>query len=112
MMQTGKLTIRRTKQSVNKLRKIQLFLDGDKWYDISDGEEKTFEIPVGKHELLAKIDLFLSRPTPVIIEEDKEKSFELGCQSSNPNLMYNNLIGILILLASGFLSSYLHNVLI
>ena len=77
-METGKLTIIRTKQSANRLRKLQLFIDGEKLYQISSGETKTFELPVGEHQMYAKIDWCQTKPITVNISSNKELTFELG----------------------------------
>ena len=67
-----KITIHRTSQYSNKLRKVGLYLDGNKIAEIRDGETTEFNIEKGQHNLIAKIDWTTSNEVSFnIIESDE-----------------------------------------
>ena len=77
-MKSGKITIRRTSQEVNRHVKIRLFIDGQKLIDIADGETKSAELAEGDHLLYAKIDWCGSRDLSLTILPNEELLVELG----------------------------------
>ena len=50
------IKIRRTNDYINSLREYRLFIDGQKIGTIRNGQIKAFEIPIGRHSIIAKID--------------------------------------------------------
>lgn len=50
------LQVTRPREWQNKLRKYQLYVDGEKVGDIANGETKDFILPEGLHTVVAKID--------------------------------------------------------
>lgn len=108
----GKLTIKRTNQYANKLRKIQVFLDDEKFCAISNGEIKSFDIPDGQHTLFAKIDWCKTEPVNINIDSSREKIFELGSPIEMTSVKLFSLIVSLFFIAGVFVAAYLHNVTI
>lgn len=50
------IKIKRTNDYVNALRDYRLFIDGQKIGTIGNNQIKEFDIPIGKHTIIAKID--------------------------------------------------------
>jgi len=50
------IKIKRTNDYVNMLRDYHLFIDGQKIGTIGNDQIKEFDIPIGQHSLIAKID--------------------------------------------------------
>lgn len=112
-MQTTKLTVKRTDQSVNKARKIQLYLDGQKVYDMANGESKTFDIPEGSHQIYAKIDWCKTPPLTLNLAAGQEKILELGSPVQvKKSAIATSIIRLFILFGAIFLSKNLKNDLI
>jgi len=80
----AKLIINRTDEYANRLRKINIFINNVKVYNIKNGEEKEIELDVGKHEVYAKIDWCKTKPFSVELKKDEEIELELG---SNLNVL-------------------------
>lgn len=92
----GRIVITRKNEWNNRLREIGVYVDGKKLGTVSNGETKTFTVPAGTHQLMAKIDWCRSRELPFLIEEDEKKYFRLS------GFKYSNIIipfafGILVL---------------
>ena len=71
------LTIVRSSEYANRIRKIDILLDDKKIGDISNGESKTFDIPGGQHSLKAKVDWCSSNLVNFDIPGEGSKSFSL-----------------------------------
>ena len=72
------LTIERTSEWANKLRKIGIYLNGEKLDVIANGETKSFDVPVGTHTLYCKIDYITSRKVTFEITEERGTGFRLS----------------------------------
>lgn len=112
-MHTAKLTVKRTDQYANKVRKIHLYLDGKKVYDIANGETKTFEIPAGTHHIYAKIDWCKTPAFTLNLAAGQEKTLELGSPVlAKKSSFAAPLIRLIILFGAIFLSNQYQNDLI
>lgn len=72
------IVIKRSSEYVNKLRAIDLYLDGEKVGNITDEEKKVFEVPEGAHQLTAKIDWCGSPDVGFEIKDGEEQFFQLS----------------------------------
>jgi len=72
------LIISRKNEWMNRLRKIGVYLDGEKIGTVSNGETKEFQVSAGLHQLHTKIDWCGSRTIPFTIAENESKTFELS----------------------------------
>ena len=50
-----KIRIERNTGWIGQLRRIEIFIDGEKMGTVNDGETKDYEIEKGKHEVYAKL---------------------------------------------------------
>ena len=50
------ISIKRKKEYNNHLKDFKIFIDGKLEGKIASGEMKNFEVPVGQHTILAKVD--------------------------------------------------------
>lgn len=50
------ITINRSSEYVNRMRRIHIYIDGVKVGSVSDGKSQTFDIAPGNHTVKAKID--------------------------------------------------------
>lgn len=91
MTNSGRITIRRTSQEVNRHVKIRLFIDGQKLMDLADGETKSADLVAGDHILYAKIDWCRSRDLSFSIHPGEEQQVELG----SPVKLKNNPLYIM-----------------
>ena len=73
----SQITVKRSSEYANKLRKIQLVLDDQVIDEIEDGEIKTIKVKPGKHILKAKIDWCQSNEIVFNINEGEDKEFFL-----------------------------------
>ena len=74
----SRITITRSNEWNNRLRGINIFIDGNKVGSIANGETKSFEVGAGQHTLKAKIDWAGSRELPVSVAEGEKKYFSLS----------------------------------
>ena len=72
------IRIKRTSEYINKLRNIDIFIDGKKVGKIANGEIKDFPTSTGNHKLLAKIDWGTSPEIIVNLKENQLINLELG----------------------------------
>ena len=71
------LTINRTSEYVNGMRKIKIFLDNRELISVLDGESVSIDIPDGSHEIYAQIDW--AKTKMISFNTTKEEwVFELG----------------------------------
>jgi len=68
----GTVTIKRKLEQVNKLRKINIYLDGAYAFSLSNGASKDIKLDTGTHNLLAKIDWCSSAVLPLTIKENEK----------------------------------------
>lgn len=59
------------------MRKIEIYLDGQKKGSIGNGESKEFDIEPGEHRVEAKIDWCSSLPVSVVLDESEEQELLL-----------------------------------
>ncbi len=74
----SRIVITRKKEWNNRLREIGVYVDGKKLGTISNGETKTFDVPPGTHQLMAKIDWCRSKELPFLVSENEKKYFRLS----------------------------------
>lgn len=70
----AKVKIQRTNDYMNLFRDYRLYIDGQKIGSIGNAEIKDFEIPAGRHFLIAKIDWCSSQELSFEIDEDDSKT--------------------------------------
>jgi hypothetical protein len=66
--------IQRTNDYMNLMRDYRLFIDGQKIGSIGNAQTKEFEIPAGRHSLIAKIDWCSSQELSFEIDKDDSKT--------------------------------------
>jgi hypothetical protein len=71
------LRITRRSEYTNRLRGIQLYVDGKKMATIGNGETLDLELPAGDHILQAKIDWCSSPALPIKLEAYDTVSYQL-----------------------------------
>jgi hypothetical protein len=103
-METGKLTIKRVVQFNGKLAKFYILLDGNKLYKFKMGEEKTFDLPAGKHEFIAKQGWYKSLPVTLNINPQEPKQIEFG-MTIGGSLKY--MIIVIFVIVIYFVANYL-----
>ena len=72
------IIVRRTSQFANKLRSIQIYIDGEQVGAVKDGQAATFPVPSGQHEVYAKIDWQTSRPLDLTVKPGETITLECG----------------------------------
>ena len=72
------IKIQRTNDYINALRKYRLYIDGQKIGTINNDETKDFEIPSGRHSLIAKIDWCSSPEISFEVKDDHTKTILVG----------------------------------
>lgn len=78
-MNTSKVTIYNKEQQVNKLRKINILLDGKYCCAIANGATHSIALTPGAHTLEAKIDWCGSAPVPFEIKDSQQINIALSC---------------------------------
>ena len=68
------IKIQRTNDYMNLMRDYRLFIDGQKIGSIGNAQTKEFEIPAGRHSLIAKIDWCSSQELSFEIDKDDSKT--------------------------------------
>src|SRR5664279_934185 len=71
----AKIKIQRTNDYINLMRDYRLFIDGQKIGSIGNAQTKDFEIPAGRHSVIAKIDWCSSPEFSFEINEHDSKTF-------------------------------------
>jgi hypothetical protein len=82
----NKLIIKRNSEWNNRLRNFGVYINGEKVGVIGNGETKEFDVEVGNHEILTKIDWCRSRIIEIEIKENENKTIELS------GFKYGNII--------------------
>jgi hypothetical protein len=59
------VSIRRERQFFGFMRSLPVYIDGRKLGELKSGEQKTFAVPPGEHELYVKMDWCKSKPLRV-----------------------------------------------
>lgn len=77
-MHMAKLTITRTNQWTNRFRSIDIYMDGKKLDEISNGETRTFDIEPGEHVFFVQGDWVTSESVTLQFDADSVRQFELG----------------------------------
>lgn len=90
------IRIERISEWNNKLRAIELYINGEKVGNIKDGEIQEYEIDSGTHEIFAKIDWCRSPKIKLNIAENETKVMELGGFKYSKWVLFASL-GILLL---------------
>lgn len=84
-----KLTISRTSEYQNRLRAIRIRVNGSEIGRIANAEILDFDLPIGIHEIQAKIDWCGSNT--VTLEMNKEQEVALQLSSGNGFPLFNIL---------------------
>ena len=72
------IKIQRTNDYINAVRNYRLFIDGQKIGTLSNGQIIDFEIPSGRHSVVAKIDWCSSPEVTFEINDNDSKIFLVG----------------------------------
>ena len=72
-----KIILKRNSEWANKMRTFDLYLNGKKFTAIKDKGILSYDIPVGKYQLIAKIDWCASQPVIFDLEEGDIRRFEI-----------------------------------
>ena len=72
------IKIQRTNDYINAVRNYRLFIDGKKIGTLNNGQIKDFEIPSGRHSIVAKIDWCSSPEVTFEINDNDSKTFLVG----------------------------------
>jgi hypothetical protein len=72
------IKIQRTSDYINLMRDYRLFIDGQKIGSIGNAQIKDFEIPAGRHSVIAKIDWCSSPELSFEINEHDSKTLLVG----------------------------------
>ena len=73
-----KIIIERSSEWNNRIRKIGIYVNGEKVGTINNGENKEYEVESGKHEVYAKIDWCRSQKITVDTSEKEIRNIRLA----------------------------------
>ena len=73
----ARIIIERSSEWNNRVRKIGIYIDGEKVGTINNGEKKEYEVEFGKHEVYAKIDWCYSQKIELNINENETTELKL-----------------------------------
>lgn len=101
----AKIKIQRSSEYNNKMRSIQLLVDGKQIGAIGDGETKEFTVKEGQRMLKAKIDWYSSPEVLFNINNTEIKSFKIEsfAQRSQLNKLLNSVYLVLIIAVLHFI---------
>src|SRR5450759_2542047 len=105
------IKIKRTNDYVNALRDYRLYIDGQKIGTIGNNQIKEFDIPIGQHSLIAKLDWCSSPEFPFEASEKDSKNLLLGGMRSSRWLMPLISISIILALFLKYVSYYISIIL-
>ncbi len=99
------ITITRSSEYVNKLRFIDIKLNGKKIGNVGDGEVKMFEVPEGDHTIKATIDWCGSPELQLSLKgDDDEVFFHLSSfQKIQKYILYMMVVAVVTLILFVFL---------
>ena len=106
------IKIKRTNDYVNALRDYRLFIDGQKIGTIGNNQIKEFDIPIGEHSLIAKIDWCSSPAFSFETNGSDSKIILLGAIRSWRWLMPLISISIVLALLLKDVSDYISTTLV
>jgi len=106
------IKIKRTNDYVNSLRDYRLFIDGQKIGTIGNNQIKEFDIPIGHHSLIAKIDWCSSPDFSFETNGNDSKILLLGGKRSWRWLMPLISISVVLSLLLKNVSYYISAVLV
>lgn len=103
----GKLIIKRRSEWINKMRNIELHLDGKQIGKIADGEVKIFDLAPGSYSLRAKIDWCSSQVQNVTIGDEGSQTIELCAYKKNGYIFAAIVIfGVFVLISPFYNVNY------
>jgi len=79
----AKIILSRKKEWVNRARKFNVFIDGEKKDTITNGEIKEIELDPGKHKIMLKVDWCSSPELELDLKEEKSKTIEVCSFKAN-----------------------------
>lgn len=79
----AKIILSRKKEWVNRARKFNVFIDGEKKDSIANGEIKEIELNPGKHKIMLKVDWCSSPELELNLKEEKSKTVEVCSFKAN-----------------------------
>ena len=105
------IKIRRTNDYINFLRDYRLFIDGQKIGTIGNGQTKDFEITVGRHSVIAKIDWCSSQKLSFDIN-DTDSKILLVCSFKNGKWIIPAAQGFMVLCIMLIWASHFYSLII
>jgi len=99
------IIIKRTSEYANYFRDCQIFIDGNKIGNISNGQTKEFKTTSGQHTVQAKIDWGTSQKILLTLNDDDNKELTLSGFKYSKQIMY---IGLIITIITYILIYALH----
>ena len=86
------LVVSRSSEWMNRLRNLELHLDGKPLGKIANGETKTFTIPAGHHVFKSTIDWAGSPEITFTVQENETRTVEVKAFSGANLLFYTALL--------------------
>jgi len=88
------LLVNRRSEYINRLRNLELVLDGKPLGKIENGETLAFNIPAGKHTFKSTIDWAGSPEITFEVQEEETKKIEVKAFSESRFILYSAFIGL------------------
>lgn len=86
------LRIKRTSEYINRMRKIDVLVDGVKVGSVTNGQSIDFDIKHGEHKVVAEIDWCKSQEVSININENETKTLTLGSFRFGNNIFPYSLL--------------------
>lgn len=88
------LIVKRRSEWINRMRNLQLVLDGKPLGQIENGETRTFTIPAGKHTFKSTIDWTGSPEITLEVKEGETSTIEVKAFAGSKWLYRSALVGL------------------
>jgi len=92
----SKIMIKRKTAAGDSFRKYKIYIDNQLVGAVRENETQIFDIPAGEHQIYTRIDFFKSPVHKFEINDNEEKTFEAGNNSSLTKLIINLLLTIIL----------------
>ncbi|MBN2727156.1 hypothetical protein JXR74_07300 [Candidatus Mcinerneyibacteriota bacterium] len=77
-MEKGLLIVKRIHQRKSRFRRFWIYIDGERRQPIKDGEAVSLELPIGKHDVQIRQDIYRSQKTLFDLKAGETVSLECG----------------------------------
>jgi hypothetical protein len=82
-MQTGRLNVKRPNQYADKSRRYRIYVDGARVGTLKAREELSLDVPVGEHDVIARIDWCRSNVLKVNVRTPEPTEVEVSSNAMN-----------------------------